>query len=385
MGTAKSEPRAPKRATKKTTTKPRPRLKAKAASVEIEATVTEAAPAPPMRTAIKVLRAGQSWHGGTHAWDLPTQRADGSWGPGAWTPRVTPRLGSTGYHLTRDPVEWWGRDGDVVAYLAEHDGAVDDQGGEKISVERCRLLRPLTTAELEAHGIYFTGQHGEVTNARLIGGDARIDSLAGCEVREMRESSQVREMRGSSQVREMRGSSQVGVMRESSQVGEMRESSQVRVMRESSQVGVMRESSQVREMWESSQVREMRGSSQVGVMRESSQVREMWESSQVREMWESSQVRVMRESSQVREMRGSSQVGVMRESSTAHASGDAVVIVRRGYGDSRPTVTVRGRASVLDYRPSRPTHHVADEGQVLTLAADGTVSQAPTTEAADAR
>ena len=277
MGTAKSEPRAPKRATKKTTTKPRPRLKAKAASVEIEATVTEAAPAPPMRTAIKVLRAGQSWHGGTHAWDLPTQRADGSWGPGAWTPRVTPRLGSTGYHLTRDPVEWWGRDGDVVAYLAEHDGAVDDQGGEKISVERCRLLRPLTTAELEAHGIYFTGQHGEVTNARLIGGDARIDSLAGCEVREMRESSQVREMRGSSQV------------------------------------------------------------------------------------------------------------GVMRESSTAHASGDAVVIVRRGYGDSRPTVTVRGRASVLDYRPSRPTHHVADEGQVLTLAADGTVSQAPTTEAADAR
>ena len=195
-----------------------------------------------------------------------------------------------GYHLTRDPVEWWGRDGDVVAYLAEHDGAVDDQGGEKISVERCRLLRPLTTAELEAHGIYLTGEHGEITGARLIGGDARIDSLAGCKVREMW---------GSSQVREMRESSQVGVM------------------------------------W---------GSSQVG------------------------------------EMRGSSQVGEMRDSATAHASGEAVVVVRRGYA-SCPTVTVRDRASVLDYRPSRPVHHVADEGQVLTLAPDGTTSQAPITEA----
>ena len=238
-------------------------------------------PAAPTRTAIKVLRAGQSWHGGTHTWSLPTQREDGTWKPGAWTPRVTPRLCSTGYHLTRDPVEWWGRDGDVVAYLAEHDGAVDDQGGEKISVERCRLLRPLTTAELEAHGIYLTGEHGEITGARLIGGDARIDSLAGCKVREM---------------------------------------------------------------WGSSQVREMRESSQVGVM------------------W------------------GSSQVGEMRDSATAHASGEAVVVVRRGYA-SCPTVTVRDRASVLDYRPSRPVHHVADEGQVLTLAPDGTTSQAPITEA----
>ena len=240
-----------------------------------------------------------------------------------------------GYHLTRDPVEWWGRDGDVVAYLAEHDGAVDDQGGEKISVERCRLLRPLTTAELEAHGIYLTGEHGEITGARLIGGDARIDSLAGCKVREMW---------GSSQVREMRESSQVGVM------------------------------------WGSSQVGEMRGSSQVGVMRGSSQVRDMRESSQVREMWGSSQVGVMRGSSQVGVMWGSSQVGEMRDSATAHASGEAVVVVRRGYA-SCPTVTVRDRASVLDYRPSRPVHHVADEGQVLTLAPDGTTSQAPITEA----
>lgn len=42
-----------------------------------------------------------------------------------------------------------------------------------------------------------------------------------------------------------------------------------------------------------------------------------------------------------------------------------------------PTVTLRRRASGLDYRPARPVHLLADDGQVLTLAGDGSVSQAP--------
>lgn len=256
VGTTKSEPRAPKRATKKTTTKPRPRLKAKAASVEIEATVTETAPAPPMRTAIKVLRSGASWHGGTHAWSLPTQNADGSWEPGAWTPPVPPRLCSTGYHLTNDPVAWWADAPDVIAYLAEYDGRVDDRGEDKFSVERCRLLRPLNETELAAVGIYLTGEHDEVTNARLVGGAAHIKHLADCKVRRMT---------------------------------------------------------------------------------------------------------------------GSARIDRVDGEATAHASGDAVIVVRY----SRPIVTVRGRASVLDYRPARPVHHVADDGQVLTLATDGTATQAP--------
>ena len=230
-------------------------------------------PAAPTRTAIKVLRAGHSWHGGTHAWDLPTQREDGSWVPGAWTPRVTPHLCSTGYHLTRDPVQWWADAPDVIAYLAEYDGRVDDRGEDKFSVERCRLLRPLNETELAAVGIYLTGEHDEVTNARLVGGAAHIKHLADCKVR-----------------------------------------------------------------W-------MTGSARVD--------------------W----------------MDGSARVDRMTGEATAHAGENAVVIVCR----ARPTVTVRGRASVLDYRPTRPAHYVADEGQVLTLAGDGTVSQAPASEAADAR
>jgi len=56
-----------------------------------------------------------------------------------------------GYHLTRDPVEGWGRDGDVVAYLAEHDGAVDDQGGETLHAIIEGRATPPTDAELAAH------------------------------------------------------------------------------------------------------------------------------------------------------------------------------------------------------------------------------------------
>ena len=72
-------------------------------------------------------------------------------------------------------------------------------------------------------------------------------------------------------------------------------------------------------------------------------------------------------------MTGTARIDWMDGTATAHASGEALVIVR----DREPTVTVRGRASVLDYRPVRPAHHVADDGQVLTLAPGGTTSQAP--------
>ena len=108
----------------------------------------KAAPVVAPKTSIKVLRGGESWHGGDHKWSLPTQAADGTWTPGGWTPPVKPVVCSVGYHLTSEPARWWG-EGDVAAYLAEYDGAVSAREGEdKIAVERCRLLRPLTVAEL---------------------------------------------------------------------------------------------------------------------------------------------------------------------------------------------------------------------------------------------
>jgi hypothetical protein len=118
----------------------------------------------------------------------------------------------------------------------------------------------------------------------------------------------------------------------------------------------------------------MYGSSHIGRLKGSSRVDRMDGSSSVGCMDGSSRVECMDGSSRVDRMDGSSSVGCMSGRSSARASGDAVVIVRF----CAPTVILRGRASVLDYRDSkRPVHHVADEGQVLTLADDGSVSQAP--------
>jgi hypothetical protein len=195
-----------------------------------------------------------------------------------------------------------------VAYLAEYRGRCVEHG-DKVAVEKCRLLRPLSDAELEAHGIYLSGKHQEVTNARIIGGVARIASLRDCSVVEMHGSARVDEMHGSARVDVMYGSARVGVMRDSSRVG---------VMRDSSRVDEMHDSSRVDEMHDSSRVDEMRGPSRVDVMHDCS-----------------------------------------------------IVVVQEG----APTVSLRDRASVLDYRPSRPVHHVADEGKILTLWPDGTATQ----------
>ena len=110
--------------------------------------------------AIKTLRDGASWHGGEHKWSLPVANADGTYTAGEWTKRVAPSICAKGWHLTTQPTLWWSHEGNVAAYLAEYDGATSAREGEdKIAVERCRLLRPLTKAELESCGIVTDGTH----------------------------------------------------------------------------------------------------------------------------------------------------------------------------------------------------------------------------------
>ena len=109
---------------------------------------------------IKVLRSGASWHGGSHVWSLPHSQPDGTVTPGEWTPAVTPRLCSSGWHLTTEPARWWGVETTVRAYLAEWDGAVARvEGEDKFAAERCRLLRELTQDELATCGVFLSGEH----------------------------------------------------------------------------------------------------------------------------------------------------------------------------------------------------------------------------------
>ena len=223
-----------------------------------------------VRTSIKVLKNGQSWHGGNHEWALP-ELIDNTWKPGAWTSAINPVWCESGWHLTNNPVAWWGDGEGVVAYLVEYEGttagpytsAPDDP--TKFAVERCRLLRPLTSAELAEKGIFLTGELDELKDGRyILGGDARVRSL-----------------NGTARVGSMYGTARVD------------------------------------------------------------------------------------------RMDGTASVGSMDGTATVHASGDATVVVRRG----SPIVTLRGRASCVDYRTVKPTFHVADEDKVLTLAGDGTASQ----------
>jgi hypothetical protein len=285
-----------------------------------------------VRTSIKVLKNGQSWHGGNHKWSLP-ELIDNTWKPGAWTSAINPVWCESGWHLTNNPVAWWDDGEGVVAYLVEYEGATagpdltasDDP--TKFAVERCRLLRPLTSAELAEKGIFLAGELDELKDGRyILGGDAHVRSLNG--------SARVDRMYGSARVESMYGSASV------------------------------------ESMYGSASVESMYGSARVESMYGSARVESMDGSARVDRMYGSARVESMYGSASVESMYGSASVGSMYGSATVHASGDAIVVVRRG----SPIVTLRGRASCVDYRTVKPMFHVADEDKVLTLTGDSTTS-----------
>ena len=134
--------------------------------------------------AIKTLRDGASWHGGDHKWSLPVAQPDGTYAAGELTPTVAPSICAKGWHLTTQPALWWSHEGNVSAYLAEYDGATSAREGEdKIAVERCRLLRPLTKSELESCGIFIDGKHVVKTGASYASGSATVEAYDSATVR----------------------------------------------------------------------------------------------------------------------------------------------------------------------------------------------------------
>ena len=218
------------------------------------------------RIVVKVLKGNRSWNNGTFSWDLPTQNADGTWTPGAWTPKVDIDYCRSGYHGTNCAPKWWG-EGVTAWWMEYHPDAkiiTPDQGGpsgegNKFCGEQCRLVRPLTRGELESQGVYLTGTHasvGEDGKFYVLGGDVKVETLSGGTVTYL----------SGGTVTDMSGGT----------------------------------------------------------------------------------------------------VTV-----TAHADSDAVLMVRW----SNPTVVLRGRSSLLDYRNGRPVHHLADEGMVKVFGHDGSIVQ----------
>src|SRR3990167_509814 len=132
---------------------------------------------------------GQSVHGGTHLWGLPTLDA-----PGPWTLPLTPAICSSGYHLVDDPLEW--RVCGAPLLLAGGRGAFSHNRSGKVSFEQVRLLEeiradwPLLFAfpRLQAF-LYATSstvatrvQLADLSEADLSGADLSGAGLSGADL-----------------------------------------------------------------------------------------------------------------------------------------------------------------------------------------------------------
>ncbi len=293
-------------------------------------------PTATSRTAVKVLKGGASWHGGEHAWSLPTQQPDGTWTPGDWTPSVKPKLCQSGWHLTQQPACWWGDDDSVVGYLAEYDGKVsgpdaDDSDATKIAVERCRLLRPLTHEELADRGVFLSGEHEAITGGINYVSGGTINYVSGGTINYV-SGGTINDISGGT-INYVRG----GTINYISG-------------------GTINDVS-------GGTINDVRGGT-INYVRGGT-------INYIR----GGTINYVRGGT-INDVRGGTINDVRGGTITAHASSAAVIVVRWG----APTVVLRDRASALDYRQQRPVHHIAGEGQVLTLAPDGTVTQAPAQE-----
>jgi hypothetical protein len=136
------------------------------------------APEPIRPTAYKVLGAnGESIHGGSLTWSLPTAE-----GPGEWhevTGKV--RCCSNGLHLTTAPVMWWQEEARV--FVVEHEGDEDREGAEddKFAVRRARLVRE----ELDwvQFGVYDSGAHSVSSGHHRASGSASVRASGSASVR----------------------------------------------------------------------------------------------------------------------------------------------------------------------------------------------------------
>jgi len=82
----------------------------------------------------KILVDGKSCHGGSYEWK-----------PGRWTKRVKAAdvaCCRAGYHLTSDPLAWWKPK--ATLWLAEAEGRIDGDGGDKAAFARVRLIEQIT-------------------------------------------------------------------------------------------------------------------------------------------------------------------------------------------------------------------------------------------------
>jgi len=114
----------------------------------------------------KILVNGKSCHGGDMLWSLPTAN-----GPGNWHAiEDNPQLCIKGFHLTQNVLEWYKKGCDVYeAEIAEYASLTKyDANDHKIAVNKCRLVRKLSDAELNDLGIVRAGFFRDVLRDQTV-------------------------------------------------------------------------------------------------------------------------------------------------------------------------------------------------------------------------
>ena len=176
---------AKKRPVKKTTTTAKAKRPAKQKTPSLAAKPIEFG-----KTLFKVLKDGRSFHGGNLAWSLPTEDGD-RWIPGEWHEVSGGSICGAGVlHVTTEPAKWYAKD--AVVFVAECEEKVGERE-DKQGFRKVRLLRPLTTEELERVGIYLVGEFLHKKGFAIAMGNATVKAWGNATVTAM-DNSQVTAM-----------------------------------------------------------------------------------------------------------------------------------------------------------------------------------------------
>lgn len=129
-----------------------------------------------MQILYKVLKNGRSTYFIDFEWSLPSEE-----GPGQFHEYEGElKKCQSGFHLTRNPAHWFRQDFQV--FLAEYQGEIIglekpiDLSLDKVVARKVRLIRQLTSKELEEFNIFYDGVHEVISEIAFACGTSTINA-----------------------------------------------------------------------------------------------------------------------------------------------------------------------------------------------------------------
>ena len=128
----------------------------------------------------KVLLNGDSCHGGSFSWGLPSESSPGEWH--ALPDNEEPILCQKGFHVTSQPTSWWVENADC--YEVECEGLLpEDPNNHKAVCSKIRLLRKLSHDDLAKLNVFLSGEHKISEGFGISYGNAKVKAFGSSSVR----------------------------------------------------------------------------------------------------------------------------------------------------------------------------------------------------------